>query len=173
MNLQDLSLEQVKKMLGPDAVRPLNLVFMKKTAPPSRPLTPKRKDGSAARAGTPPRRAPRPDLPAGSRPRAPSFQKAAKREMGVIRATKNFKPRLADTPERLRQTSAYNPSTANKERAFDSLFRHYDKDGDGLLDRKEVIAMIQHVSKVERGEPVCMAVSFLFALRGVRNCVLI
>ena len=37
-------------MLGPDAVRPLNLVFMKKTAPPSRSLTPKRKDGSAARA---------------------------------------------------------------------------------------------------------------------------
>ena len=79
--------------------------------------------------------------------------------MGVIRATENFKPRLADTPERLRQTSAYNPSTANKERAFDSLFRHYDKNGDGLLDRKEVIAMIQHVSKVERGEPVCMACS--------------
>ena len=41
-------------MLGPDAVRPLNLVFMKKTAPPSRSLTPKRKDGtlSSNTAGT-------------------------------------------------------------------------------------------------------------------------
>ena len=133
MNLQDLSLEQVKKMLGPDAVRPLNLVFMKKTAPPSRSLTPKRKDGN---------------LPAG-----PSAA------ISLEARVQTLEKRLADTPERLRQTSAYSPSTANKERAFDSLFRHYDKDGDGLLDRKEVIAMIQHVSKVERGEPVCMACS--------------
>ena len=159
-------------MLGPDTVRPLKLVFMKRKAP-SRPLTPKRQGGGATRAGTPPRRGPPPGLPVGSRPKPPSFQKAAKTEMGVIRATENFKPRLADTPERLRQTSAYNPSTAKREGALDSLFRQYDKNGDGQLDRKEVVAMIQHVSQVERGEPACMVVSLLSAPHDVRNCVFV